>query len=214
MSIIPKKPSKQKDVARELSDQQVDAVENTVSDPFDPKSLRLGPNAAAGAIGVKRQVLNVRVGKPGKQEFCRVHPSESYRLDTAILIDSAFKESYLVAPALWTEIPDFITLDRLCTAVTRHGTVFLWQATLPALDGRPCDWHDSMLQAQELAIKEWVRVQSDMQAGSYAVFSATGNLPEPEWPELSLQQILRIAFKTRFIDSLDHAVLRQLNGDV
>jgi len=92
--------------------------------------------------------------------------------------------------------------------------VFLWQATLPALDGRPCDWHDSMLQAQELAIKEWVRVQSDMQAGSYAVFSATGNLPEPEWPELSLQQILRIAFKTRFIDSMDHAVLRQLSGDV
>jgi hypothetical protein len=183
-------------------------------DPFDPQALRLGPNTAAGAIGVKKQVLNIRVGKPNKQEFCRVHPDQSYRLDTAILLDSAFKESYLVAPALWTEIPDFITLVRLCTAVTRHGTLFLWQASLPATDGRPCDWHDSMIQAQELAVDNWVRVQSDMQAGSYAVFTATGNLPEPEWPELTFQQILKTAFKARFIDSLDHAIVRQLNGDV
>ena len=165
---IPKKLSNVKN--EELS--QSAPVEDVVAmDPFDPKALRLGANTAAGAIGVKKQVLNVRVGKPNKQEFCRIHPDESYRLDTAILIDSAFKESYLVAPPLWKEIPDFITLVRLCTAITRHGTLFLWQATLPAPDGRPCDWHDSMLQAQELAIKGWVRVQSDMQAGSYGVFN-------------------------------------------
>lgn len=196
------------------SNKKTDREHQTTNDPFDPASLRLGANTAAGAIGVKKQVLNVRVGKPHKQEFCRIHPDESYRLDTAILIDSAFKESYLVAPSLWAEIPDFITLVRLCTAITRHGTLFLWQATLPAPDGRPCDWHDSMLQAQDLAIKEWVRVQSDMQAGSYGVFTATGNLPEPEWPDLTFHQILKIAFKTRFVDSMDHAILKQLNGDV
>ena len=95
-------------------------------DPFDPAALRINPDTAAGAIGVKRKLLSVKCGKPNKQEFVRVHPDESFRIDTAIVVDKAnHGESYLVAPALWTELPDFITLVRLCLAVNRHGTPFL-----------------------------------------------------------------------------------------
>lgn len=184
------------------------------ADPFDPAALRLGPDAAAGAIGVKRKILTMKVGKPDKMEFCRVHPEQSMRIDTAIVEDKTNREAYLVAPAMWSELPDFITLVRLCVSVNRHGTPFLWSAKLPDPNGRPMDWHTSMLEAQELAIKSWVRVQADMSAGSYAVFEATGNLPEPAWPELSLQEMLRLAFKTRFIDSMNHAFLQELFGEV
>ncbi|WP_419189500.1 hypothetical protein [Stieleria marina] len=182
------------------------------SDPFDPAALRINPDTAAGAIGVKRKLLSVRCEKPNKQEFVRVHPDEAFRIDTAIIQDKTNRESYLVAPALWTELPDFISLVRLCVAVNRHGTPFLWPATLPDPNGRPMDWHTSMLEAQELAIKHWVRVQADMSAGSYAVFEATGNLPDPQWPELTFQDILKLAFKTRFIDSMNHPFLQELFG--
>ncbi|TWT79427.1 hypothetical protein CA13_08280 [Planctomycetes bacterium CA13] len=182
------------------------------TDPFDPAALRLNPNTAAGAIGVKRKLVTVKCGKPDKMEFCRVHPEPAYRIDTAIIEDKTNRETYLVAPALWSSLPDFISLVRLCTAVNRHGTTFLWQAKLPDPNGRPMDWHTSMLEAQELAVKSWVRVQADMNAGSYAVFEATGNLPEPEWPELSLREILELAFKTRFIDSMNHPYLQELFG--
>ena len=184
----------------------------TPPDPFDPAALRLNPNTAAGAIGVKRKIVTVKVGKPVKMEFCRVHPDEAYRIDTAIVEDKTNRESYLVAPALWPELPDFITLVRLCVAVNRHGTTFLWPAKLPDPNGRPMDWHTSMLEAQELAMKSWVRVQADMSAGSYAVFEATGNLPEPEWTDLSLSELLKLAFKTRFIDSINHPFLQELFG--
>ena len=183
-------------------------------DPFDPASLRINPDTAAGAIGVKRKILSVRCGKPDKQEFVRVHPGEDFRIDTALIEDKTNRESYLVAPALWPELPDFIHLVRLCASVNRHGTLFLWPAKLPDPNGRPMDWHTSMLEAQELATKSWVRVQADMSAGSYAVFEATGNLPEPEWPDLSFQEILKLAFKTRFIDSMNHPFLQQLFGEV
>lgn len=184
----------------------------TPPDPFDPAALRINPNTAAGAIGVKRKLVTLKVGKPDKMEFCRVHPDESYRIDTAIVEDKINRESYLVTPALWPELPDFIQLVRLCVAVNRHGTTFLWPAKLPDPNGRPMDWHTSMLEAQELAIKSWVRVQADMSAGSYAVFEATGNLPDPEWSDLTMAEMLKLAFKTRFIDSMNHPFLQELFG--
>ncbi|MEO9591212.1 hypothetical protein, partial [Rhodopirellula bahusiensis] len=166
----------------------------------------------AGAIGVKRKLVTLKVGKPDKMEFCRVHPDESYRIDTAIVEDKINRESYLVTPALWPELPDFIQLVRLCVAVNRHGTTFLWPAKLPDPNGRLMDWHTSMLEAQELAINSWVRVQADMAAGSYAVFEATGNLPDPEWSDLTMAEMLKLAFKTRFIDSMNHPFLQELFG--
>jgi hypothetical protein len=184
----------------------------TPPDPFDPAALRINPNTAAGAIGVKRKLVTLKVGKPDKMEFCRVHPDESYRIDTAIVEDKINRESYLVTPALWPELPDFIQLVRLCVAVNRHGTTFLWPAKLPDPNGRPMDWHTSMLEAQELAINSWVRVQADMAAGSYAVFEATGNLPDPEWSDLTMAEMLKLAFKTRFIDSMNHPFLQELFG--
>ncbi|GAB5514591.1 hypothetical protein [Rhodopirellula baltica] len=184
----------------------------TPPDPFDPAALRINPNTAAGAIGVKRKLVTLKVGKPDKMEFCRVHPDESYRIDTAIVEDKINRESYLVTPALWPELPDFIQLVRLCVAVNRHGTTFLWPAKLPDPNGRPMDWHTSMLEAQELAINSWVRVQADMAAGSYAVFEATGNLPDPEWSDLTMAEMLKLAFKTRIIDSMNHPFLQELFG--
>jgi hypothetical protein len=53
-----------------------------------------------------------------------------------------------------------------------------------------------------------------MSLGAYEVFEATGELPEPQWPELPFSQILQIAFKDKYIDSLDHPVLRKLRGEV
>jgi hypothetical protein len=200
------------DDTAELDKVQVSQPETL--DPFDPASLRLDPNTAAGAIGVKRKLVTMKVGKPDKMEFCRVHPDESYRIDTAIVEDKVNRESYLVAPSLWADLPDFINPVRLCLAVNRHGNPFLWPAKLPDPNGRPMDWHTSMLEAQALAVNAWVRVQADMGAGSYAVFEATGNLPQPDWPELSFKEILQLAFKTRFIDSMNHPFLLQLFGEV
>lgn len=183
-------------------------------DPFDPANLRLDPNTAAGAIGVKRKIVTMKCGKPDKMEFVRVHPGEEYRINTALIHDKKNSESYVVAPALWSELPDFITLVRLCAAVNRHGTPFLWCATLPDPDGRTNMWHSSMLEAQELAVDSWVRVQADMSAGSYAVFEATGNLPDPQWPDLLFREMLKLTFKANFIDSMNHPFLRELFGEV
>ncbi len=65
----------------------------------------------------------------------------------------------------------------------------------------------------EMAMRTWVRLTPDSALGAYNVFYSD-HAVEPVWPELSMRGLLRIAFKDRYIDTLDHPVLRQLRGEV
>lgn len=179
--------------------------------PFDPASLRLSSADTAG-IGVKRVLVSIPVNKPNKQEFVRAHRSADYRIDTATLVDSTDRQHYLVSRELWADLSAEIKKVRLVTAVTRHGNLFLWPATLPSPDGNPCRWHESMLSAQSLAVDKWVRVTSE--SGEYGVYEAQGVLPEPEWPTMPFSEILRLAFQGRYIATMDHPVLRSLRGEI
>src|SRR5262245_30496713 len=67
-------------------------------DPFDPASLRL-PQGFTAAAGVKKALLAVPIRKPDKSWFVRVHPDETYRLQTLVveLKEERGGETYLVA---------------------------------------------------------------------------------------------------------------------
>jgi hypothetical protein len=84
---------------------------------------------------------------------------------------------------------------------------------LPGSDGKIDDWNRSALEAAAMAETQWVRVASNMALGAYEVFTASAEWHEPEWPDTPLKEILRVAFKGRVIESLDHPVLRQLRGE-
>lgn len=54
-----------------------------------------------------------------------------------------------------------------------------------------------------------------MSAGGYLMQVALGPLPEPEWPtDQSFKDIVKIAFRSYYIDSPDHVVLRRLRGEI
>jgi hypothetical protein len=61
---------------------------------------------------------------------------------------------------------------------------------------------------------KWVRVTASMSLGAYEIFEASGELPEPAWPEFSFQEILKIAFRDRIVDLPDHPLLKKLKGIV
>jgi hypothetical protein len=126
------------------------------------------------------------------------------------------RETYLVAPALWPELAGESTFSPrvLHTAVNRQGVVFLWPIRLPGPDGKLDDWNQSALEAAQRAQVRWVRVQANLSLGAYEVYEATAPLPEPKFPDLPLMELLKIGFKGKFIDSLDHPVLKKLRGEV
>jgi hypothetical protein len=52
-----------------------------------------------------------------------------------------------------------------------------------------------------------------MSLGAYEVYEAAGQWAAPEWPDMPFQQLLKIAFKDRFINGLDHPILKRLRGE-
>ena len=182
-------------------------------DPFDPASLRLGQGFAS-SIGVKKVLTTVPCRKPSRHDFVRVHPGEDWRLETGAFEDRINRETYLVQRNLWAELAGEVYPVCLFKAINRQGDVFFWPVKLPGPDGRSNTWNDSALAAARLAESKWVRVAANMPAGMYDTFEAAGELSEPTWPELSLTEILKLCFKDRFIETVDHPAIRALRGEV
>lgn len=180
-------------------------------DPFDPASLRLSQDFAS-SIGVKKVLTTVPCRKPNRQEFVRVRPGEDWRLETGVFEDKMNREIYLVVKNLWDELTGEVYPACLFVATNRQGDVFLWPTKLPGADGRSNTWNDSALAAARMAESKWVRVAANMQAGMYDVFEAASELSEPTWPELSFTEILKLCFKDRFIQNVDHPAIRALRG--
>jgi hypothetical protein len=185
--------------------------EKADNDPFELSRLRLSQNFDESA-GVKKALLTVPVRKPGRQDFIRVHPDESFRLETAVLDLKEERETYLVNPELWHELPGDIVPKALFTTINRQGVLTLWPIRLPGQDGRHDEWSRSALEAAQMAQKRWVKVAANMGLGAYEVYEAVSELPEPTWPEKSFKQLLEIAFRDHFIRTLDHPAVRRLRG--
>ena len=178
---------------------------------FDLEKLRLSQNFAA-ELGVKKRLITVRVRKPHRQEFFRVHPDDTYTLTTGLLELKEERETYLVDPSLWSELPSEIQPRQILLAVTRQDTVFLWPLRLPDQDGRFDDWGRSAMEAASLAKDRWTKLVANMSNGAFDLFEASGKIPDPEWPEEPFSKLIEIAFRDRYIQSMDHPVVKRLLG--
>jgi hypothetical protein len=181
------------------------------TDLFDLANLRLDQSFVDSA-GVKKLLTTVPVRKPNPQDFVRVHRDPEYRAALAIIELKEDREVYLVPSAVARELPGEFVMATVYTAINRQNVVHLWPVRLPASDGRILEWHRSAAEAAELAMQRWVRIKANMSLGAYEMFEAAGTIPDPEWPELSFQELLRIGFRDRLVDHTDHAVVKRLRG--
>lgn len=182
------------------------------SDPFNPETLRLDQSYLQQPVA-KKLLTTVPVRKPNKQEFFRVHPAADYRLLAAIVELRDERETYLVLPRFVSELGDgefYGATLHLC--INRQKVFFVWPVKTPSPDGRQNTWQISAAEASEKGMKTWIRLTPNMSLGAYEVSEAVGNFGEPEWPEISLMEFLRIAFKGRVIDGPDHTVVQRFRG--
>ena len=180
-------------------------------DPFDLESLILSQNFTE-TTGVKKLLTTVPVRRPNLQDFVRTHPSPDYRRDFLTLELKDDRESYLVRPEMANELAGETVTRTIFTAINRQGVLFLWPVTIPPPDGRMNEWWRSAREGAELAVTRWVRLKANMSLGAYEIFEAQSIMADPEWPELSFQELVRIAFRDRLIENVDHPVVRRLRG--
>jgi len=195
------------------------AVESTANDdPFaDLSKLRLGQNFVELA-GAKKLLTTVWVRKPDKQEYVRTHPEPEFRMDCAIIELKEDRENYLVMPGVAAAVVNEVKPVMLCTTISRQGVVFLWPVPLTPLDGaggrrKVLESHRTQQEAAARAIGGWIRMVWSMSVGAYEIFEGPSGTPDPVWPEHSFQDLLRVGFKDKIIQSLDHPVLKRLRGE-
>jgi hypothetical protein len=96
----------------------------------------------------------------------------------------------------------------LTTAITVDGSLFLW-----FYKNSTNSWSDSARIAIQAATRSWVRTIPDKSSNGYLLEYPMVAPPDPMWPPLTFTQILETAFGSRFIDSLNHPMIKKLRGD-
>ena len=171
------------------------------------------PDHLATRTPVKKALLHVPVRRPDRQWFVRVHPSEEYRRDVALIDLKDEGETYLVLPHLCADLPE-VVFKKLYTAISRQGAIFLWPVKLPDEDSRLDAWNTVAHEAAEMAMQKWVRLAANRAVGTYDVFEAQGNLTDPEWPDVPFNKLLELAFRGKVVRDFEHPIVQQLRGQV
>ena len=191
-------------------------VENTPStpsnaDPFDFDQFRL-PQNFAGMMSVMKEILTIPVGRPDKQDFVRVCPKPFY--EGYLLELRSGKEIYLVSPNLHGSLERELVAKKLYKEITRQGDLFLWPVRLPDINGKLDTWNTSAHQAAAIAQNTWVRVVSNQAISSYHTLEPMMHFPDPQWPNITDEKVMSIAFKDRLIKTLDHPAVKKLRGEL
>jgi uncharacterized protein YbdZ (MbtH family) len=179
--------------------------------PFDPDSLRI--TGDVNTVGAEKLLVRIPVRKPTKQEYFRIRADPEFRVPCAILEIQEEREFYLVTPEVLPVLAEDVRHVELRLCQNRQGATFLWPVPMPSPDGRTNSWHESARDAANHAEDSWMRMIAVMAEGAYSIYRATGTIPDPQWPEKTFQELLRLAFKDgKLIDSADHPIVQQLNG--
>jgi hypothetical protein len=170
-----------------------------------PVDARLDPKAT-----IKPQTFSkIEIQKPPADHFVHAHPDPAFNGVFPLYADSEAKryEPYLIAPELC--LPPSVRVNvkqvRLAVTVTDTGRLFLWFVSQSG-----SEWHDSGDNSILTTMERWAKVIPD--GGSYRLEFPEANLPEPVFPDWKFQEYLFRAFKDRYIDCADHAVIKRLAG--
>jgi hypothetical protein len=163
---------------------------------------------------IKKPFTSCPIRKPRRHEWFQSHRDPSFRFETRLF---ALKEG--MSPEWYLPIGEDVLAELdagslypcvIFPWITRKSEVSVLPVPLCDTDGRDNDWWASMreVMSRYAAEGQWIRIAGGNQA--YEVEVAENEaLPDPKWPDVPLNTILRTAFKGgRMIDSLDHPVIQ------
>lgn len=183
-------------------------------DPFkDLEALRLTAGDGGGAA-THEVLTHVPLERPKRQAFFRTHREPDWSLTTSILFDDENfgRDAYLVMPQMRGVLLGDARPVLIVPVITRQGVFQFWPLKLPLDDGRPNAWFELALEARELSKDRWVCMKPDLGLGAYRILQAIGDIPDPIWPDKSVNELLEIAFRGRIIDTENHPLVRRLRG--
>jgi hypothetical protein len=180
---------------------------------FDPKRYRQAQNQRTEELSdwSRKQQTVIPVRKPSKKQFVRTHSSADFRADSMpTIVDEATGDVYLLGADfdLPADIENKIDMVNMAAAITADGSLFLW-----FYKNSTNSWSESARIAIREASRRWVRVLPDKSSNGYLLEAPMVAPADPVWPPLTFTEMLATAFGARYIDSLQHPLIKKLRGD-
>jgi hypothetical protein len=91
------------------------------------------------------------------------------------------------------------------------GVHFLWPVAI-ADGGGPKGWSESARAIADKAKTQWVRVRADKALSAYRLELPEGKFADPTWPNMTMNEILKVAFGDRIIATDEHPIARRIRG--
>jgi hypothetical protein len=192
------------------ADPAIMAASAGTPDEFDKLIRKPG---SAAAIPTRRLITTILTGRPPKHSFFRAHSEKGkYTLELRVVRDeNDFGKEYIVAPNmdghLWNK--SYRVAVALC--ITMQGMLFMMTVRLADENsGRMDSFNESLLPIVEEARTQWVTLTTI--GKTYVSDAPRDKFPDPEWPEITMIEALKIAFRGRVIESLEHPLAKRLLG--
>ena len=172
------------------------------------------PDTYSTTVGGIKLPIKPTFGKLSKSRFSRTHPSEEYKARLFFIEDKNTGETYIATPSMAPYLGSMVQAKILRLAVDNAAVPYLIAEPVIDPNSRQSPWSSSMVEAIRRSEKEWVRINSNQNAGQYEIIIAKDNLGEPKWPEQTMDELIREVFGNKIISSLDHPLIRQLQGRI
>jgi hypothetical protein len=163
----------------------------------------------------RRQTVTIKVGRPDKFRFYRVHPDPAFRVIAPII--SKDREFWYVAASLVPQLPS--TIEKLVRpklllpCIDLESAIIIWPVPLsdPDLPGRDM-WSESATAIAEVGQSRWGRIVANTHTGANEYIEAESNFPDPIWPSLTYNEMLVKGFASRILTHIDHPFFQKLLG--
>lgn len=186
------------------------------ADEWDIDSLRLDQDFPS-MVGGEKVYTTIPVMRPNPQMFVRFRDGEAWRLNVMLLALKERKETYLVHPKIAAALEGEARPFSIFLGCDRAHSPFLWAVRLPrASVGEPDNsWWTSARDCVTYCFQNWARIKSEQGIAGYTYIPAEAveTFTPPVWPaNLSMRDIVKLAFQRFRIDDLDHPIVRGLRG--
>jgi hypothetical protein len=172
------------------------------------------PDTYSTTTGGIKLPIKPTFGKISKIRFSRTNTSEEYKALLFFFEDKNTGETYIVTPGMAPYLGSMVQAKILRLAVDNAAVPYLIAEPVIDPNGRPNLWNNSMTGAILTSETKWVRINSNKEAGQYEIIIAQDNLGEPKWPDQTMDELIREVFGNKIISSLDHPLIRQLQGRI
>jgi hypothetical protein len=172
------------------------------------------PDTYSTTVGGIKLPIKPTFGKLSRSRFSRTNTSEEYKALVFFFEDKNTIETYIVTPSMAPYLGSMVQAKILRLAVDNAAVPYLIAEPVIDPNSRPSLWNSSMVEAIRRSEKEWVRINSNQNAGQYEIIIAQDNLGEPKWPDQTMDELIREVFGNKIISSLDHPLIRQLQGRI